>query len=74
MRLDCGSCAIRESEHCEDCVVSALVEPPQGAVVLDVEEERALRALARAGLIPGRRLGGGRAPAVRLGTGMPVSG
>jgi len=45
---------MQHSDHCRDCIVSVLVEPtPQkGAMVVDAEEERALRELANAGLVP----------------------
>lgn len=58
MLIECRSCTMRHSEHCQDCVVSALLEPTprRGALVVEAEEERALRELARAGLIPEIRM------------------
>lgn len=58
MRIECSSCAMQHTDHCEDCVVSALLEPSprRGALVVDGSEERALRELARAGLIPEIRM------------------
>lgn len=58
MLISCDTCAMQHSHHCRDCVVSALVEPKQrkGALVVDVDEERALRELASAGLIPEIRM------------------
>jgi hypothetical protein len=49
---------MQHSEHCKDCVVQALVEPTarKGALVVDADEERALRELASAGLIPEIRM------------------
>jgi len=55
MLIDCDDCALRDSDACADCIVTFLVERPEGAVVFDVEEERALRSLQRAGLAPGSR-------------------
>lgn len=56
--IECASCAMRYSDHCRDCVVSALLapDPRRGGVVVDAAEERALRELARAGLIPEIRM------------------
>jgi hypothetical protein len=58
MLIECSSCAMQHSEHCRDCIVSALVEPDarHRPVVVDSAEERALRELARAGLIPQIRM------------------
>ena len=52
MRIDCRECAMYRSEHCNDCLVTALVHPPEGE--LDIEEElgEPLGALADAGLVP----------------------
>lgn len=58
MLIDCDACAMQHSEHCHDCVVSVLLEPSprKRGVVVDAQEERALRELARAGLIPEIRM------------------
>lgn len=58
MLIACSSCAMQYTDHCSDCVVSALLEPDarSGGMVVDAEEERALRELARAGLIPQIRM------------------
>ncbi len=41
------------TEVCDDCVVTFLVRgPTHEAVVLDLDEERAIRRLAGAGLVP----------------------
>ncbi|HEX9775735.1 MAG TPA: hypothetical protein VGB83_09170 [Actinomycetota bacterium] len=51
--IDCERCPKRTDEReCEDCIVAYLVDKPAGAVVFDVAEERAIRALADGGLIP----------------------
>lgn len=52
MLIDCHDCTLRDSDACGDCIVTFLVERPEGAVVFDVEEERALRSLQGAGLAP----------------------
>lgn len=58
MLIECRTCTMQHSEHCRDCVVSALVDPKprEEAVIVDADEERALRELARAGLIPEIRM------------------
>ncbi|HVL32486.1 MAG TPA: hypothetical protein VM600_02780 [Actinomycetota bacterium] len=51
--LDCGDCVMQASAACSDCIVSYLVDREPGqAVVFDADEERALRSLTRAGLVP----------------------
>lgn len=52
MLIDCDACALRGTDACDDCVVSFLLDRPDGAVVFDVAEERALRVLGDAGLTP----------------------
>ncbi|MBK5288144.1 MAG: hypothetical protein JJE46_06730 [Acidimicrobiia bacterium] len=53
MNIDCETCVMRASEACSDCVVSFLVQrEPGDAIVIDVAEERAVRMLAKAGLVP----------------------
>ena len=49
---------MQHSSHCQDCIVQALVAPSprRGALVVDADEERALRELARAGLVPEIRM------------------
>jgi hypothetical protein len=58
MLIDCDSCAMQHSDHCRDCVVGALLEPSprRKGVVVDADEERALRVLAEEGLIPEIRM------------------
>jgi hypothetical protein len=50
MLIDCGDCTMKETTACDDCVVSFLLDRPEGAVVFDVAEERALRVLHDSGL------------------------
>lgn len=49
--LDCDTCEMRGTAACDDCVVSFLVDRPD-RVELDGAEVRALRSLARGGLVP----------------------
>jgi hypothetical protein len=65
--IDCGTCVMRETDACADCVVtflfqeaseehendeSAHIGAESMAVVFDISEIRAMRALAEAGLVP----------------------
>jgi hypothetical protein len=51
--IDCDCCALRNTNACDDCVVSFLLErEPEDAVVIDADEARAMRMLERAGLVP----------------------
>ena len=53
MNIDCDECVMNGTDACSDCMVSFLVNRnPGDAVVIDVAEERAVRMLARAGLVP----------------------
>jgi len=54
--IDCGDCTHQHTSVCDDCVVSFIVDrQPDDAVVVDVEEARAVRLPAQAGLVPGVR-------------------
>jgi len=55
--IDCSSCPNRSEEPCEDCLVAYVLERPEGAIVFDAAEERALRALRDGGLIPDVKFG-----------------
>jgi hypothetical protein len=46
VHIDCDSCLARETAACKDCIVTFLLDRPEGAIVIDVEQERALRTLA----------------------------
>ena len=51
--FSCDDCEFRDTEACGDCLVSfVLGRDPDDAVVVDVEEARAMRLLSRAGLVP----------------------
>jgi len=54
--IDCAECMHRETDVCDDCVVSFIVgRQPEDAVVVDADEARAVRMLEQAGLVPGVR-------------------
>ena len=54
--ISCGDCTMEGTEHCHDCVVNFICErDPEDAVVIDAAEERALRLLIGAGLVPALR-------------------
>jgi hypothetical protein len=56
MRIDCDDCRMQHTDACADCVVTFIVgREPGDAVIIDVEEQRAVRRLAAAGLVPGLR-------------------
>ena len=44
MRIDCGECIAAGTSACDDCVVSFILSrEPGDAVIVDADEERALR-------------------------------
>lgn len=53
LTISCQDCVMRETDACDDCVVSFICgREPDDAVIIDVSEERALRLLGRSGLVP----------------------
>lgn len=53
LTIDCGTCELRHTSACADCVVSFVCDRRAGeAVVVDVAEARAIRLLGQAGLVP----------------------
>ncbi|HEY2999603.1 MAG TPA: hypothetical protein VGJ43_13560 [Acidimicrobiales bacterium] len=51
--IDCDDCAMQGTDCCADCVVTFICSREPGeAVVVDVAEERAIRLLSTAGLVP----------------------
>ena len=58
MLIDCDQCVMQGTDHCRDCIVTVLLEPADdgGAIVFDADEERAVRAMATAGLVPEIRM------------------
>jgi hypothetical protein len=56
MRIDCDECRMQHTSACDDCVVTFIIgREPGDALVIDADEERAVRLLANAGLLPGLR-------------------
>ena len=56
--IDCSGCPNRVGEQaCDDCLVGYILDRPEGAIVFDAAEERALRALRDGGLIPDVKFG-----------------
>jgi hypothetical protein len=54
--ISCDDCSLRGTDACDDCLVSfVLGREADDAVVVDVAEARAMRMLARAGLVPALR-------------------
>ncbi len=54
--IDCDQCSLRDSDACQDCLVTFLLDrEPDDAVVIDADEARAVRMLERAGLVPSLR-------------------
>ena len=53
LRISCSDCALEHSDACADCVVTFIcTREPDDAVVVEVAELRALRALGDGGLLP----------------------
>lgn len=52
MKIDCTECEMYRSNHCDDCLVTALLHPPEGVVDIDEELTSPLETLSGAGLIP----------------------
>ncbi len=56
LRVDCDTCVMRNTDACADCLVTYLCRgEPEAAVVITMEELRAMRTLAEGGLVPGLR-------------------
>lgn len=53
LRIDCDDCVLQDTDACDDCLVSYICSrEPDDAIVIDVAEERAIRLLSGAGLVP----------------------
>ena len=51
--IDCDECVMQSTSACDDCVVTYICSrEPDEAVIIDVEEARAVRMLIRSGLLP----------------------
>jgi hypothetical protein len=56
LRIDCDECVMAGTDACSDCIVTFLCNRDEGgAVVIDVQEVRALRLLHQGGLAPALR-------------------
>ncbi|NLA34649.1 MAG: hypothetical protein GX868_03055 [Actinobacteria bacterium] len=56
LRFSCTECVKCNTDACSDCVVSFILSrEPDDAVVLNLDEHRALRRLAAGGMLPGVR-------------------
>ena len=56
LTIDCDQCTLQHTDACRDCLVTFLLDrDPDDAVVIDADEERAVRMLERAGLVPNIR-------------------
>lgn len=56
LSISCDDCVARDTGACADCVVSFICDrDPDDAVIIDVAEERAVRLLVQAGLVPALR-------------------
>jgi hypothetical protein len=53
LTIDCGTCELRHTSACGDCLVSFVCDRPVGgAVVMHAAEARAVRLLGTGGLVP----------------------
>lgn len=53
LRISCDDCVMRDTDACGDCVVTFICgRDPDDAVIIDAAEARAVRMLARGGLVP----------------------
>jgi len=52
VKIDCTQCEMYRSDACDDCLVTAVLHPPAGALELDDDVEPTVGAFADAGLIP----------------------
>ena len=54
--ISCDTCVMASTSACDDCMMNVLfsddASEASGAVVLDLAEQRALRLLAQAGMVP----------------------
>jgi hypothetical protein len=53
LTISCDDCTMQATVACEDCVVTYICRrDPDDALIIDAAEERAVRLLGRAGLVP----------------------
>lgn len=56
MVISCSNCVMQHTAACDGCIVThVLDQAPDEAVVFDLATERAMRLLAKAGMIPSSR-------------------
>jgi len=55
MLISCEDCRMQGTDACSDCVVSYIIDRTDEAVIFDAAEERAIREMNRAGLLPSVR-------------------
>ena len=74
MLIDCTKCEMYRSKHCDDCLVTALLHPPEDQVEIEDDLDPPLQALAGAGLIPVLKFRPRAAPAADGGSGTEAGG
>ena len=52
MVISCDDCVMQHAATCADCIVTHVLGAETNGLVLDVAEERAVRLLTRAGMVP----------------------
>jgi len=53
IEVDCDTCVMRATDACGDCLVTYICDrEPDEAVIITIEELRAMRTLSDAGLVP----------------------
>lgn len=56
IEVDCATCVMRETDACGDCLVTYICDrEPGDAVIITLDELRAMRTLTEAGLVPDLR-------------------
>ena len=55
MIIDCDACVMRDTDACQDCVVTAVLEPERGPLIFDGDEVVAISLFQDAGLLPETR-------------------
>jgi len=55
MIIDCDACVMRNTDACNDCVVTAVLEPERGPLIFDGDEVVAISLFQDAGLLPSTR-------------------
>ncbi len=64
--IDCAECSMRATDACTDCLVTFVCDRSlDAAVVFDLAEQRAVRLLSVAGLVPGLRHRRAASPPIR---------